>query len=438
MKYDIFISHASEDNEFAEKLAKLLKNKALDVWLDKWELKPGDHLIQRLNDGIQQSKKIIAVFSPAYFSEKKEGWTLAEAASQLLPDILVKKSRRLIPLILKKCDIPPLYNNIISIDFTNPSDFEIKFQFLIQALDVKSHSFGEQSKFSQHDLPEHLSLGQHNLFRNAVKELYELKGYTIENDPNNPDSLIMTIQDFGVQYTALVKCHEKQIASTECIQLIKLKKNSKHQGLIVVSPEGFHLDTLPLLQEKQISCLTYDQLLYELFPLDTYAKQLMQRYEKLVISKWQGKDCYIRPNIEIDVIYKKRPALNHFAEWMDDNSAPFLVILGDLGTGKTSLSEFISYHLSRSFIDDPFRHPAPVLIPLKDVRKEISLEGIIVSHFSRYGLSNINVKRFFHLLNTGKIILFFDAFDEMADRVQWDITRSNFIELRRAPKTFRN
>jgi hypothetical protein len=99
MKYDVFISHASEDADFAEKLAKRLKIRALDVWLDKWELKPGDHLIQRLNEGIQQSRKIVAIFTPAYFSETKEGWTLAEAASQLLPDILVKKNRRLIPLI---------------------------------------------------------------------------------------------------------------------------------------------------------------------------------------------------------------------------------------------------------------------------------------------------------------------------------------------------
>src|SRR5262249_49413689 len=41
-------------------------------------------------------------------------------------------------------------------------------------------------------------------------------------------------------------------------------------------------------------------------------------------------------------------------------------------------------------------------------------------------------QRFEHLVKLGKIILFFDAFDEMADRVRWEVTRSNFQELRRA------
>lgn len=44
----------------------------------------------------------------------------------------------------------------------------------------------------------------------------------------------------------------------------------------------------------------------------------------------------------------------------------------------------------------------------------------------------MNFNQFFHLLKTGKIILFFDAFDEMADRIQWTITRSNFHEFKRA------
>ena len=46
-------------------------------------------------------------------------------------------------------------------------------------------------------------------------------------------------------------------------------------------------------------------------------------------------------------------------------------------------------------------------------------------------LSDLKFRQFEQLVKTGKIILIFDAFDEMADRVNWDITIGNFRELTR-------
>ena len=76
----------------------------------------------------------------------------------------------------------------------------------------------------------------------------------------------------------------------------------------------------------------------------------------------------------------------------------------------------------------------PMLIPLKDVRKENSLESMIISHFSKAGLPGINFSRFEHLIRVGKVILLFDAFDEMADRLRWEVTKGNFTEPRRRGK----
>jgi predicted NACHT family NTPase len=124
--------------------------------------------------------------------------------------------------------------------------------------------------------------------------------------------------------------------------------------------------------------------------------------------------------------------LAHIARWLGDSRANLLTILGDLGTGKSTLARFLAYNLAKSFCADPLRHPVPVLIPLKEVRKEVSLEGIIIGHFSRRGLSGVILPRFEHLVRLGKVVLLFDAFDEMADRVRWEITHSSFRELRRA------
>jgi len=41
--YDVFISHASEDTAWCEKLANKLQEFGLKVWFDKWKLMPGSN-----------------------------------------------------------------------------------------------------------------------------------------------------------------------------------------------------------------------------------------------------------------------------------------------------------------------------------------------------------------------------------------------------------
>jgi hypothetical protein len=104
-KYDVFLSHASEDTAWCEKLAERLRNEGVHVWFDEWELKPGDHLLARLNEGLRQSRKMVAVWSASYFRDDKF-WTLAEAVSQQHSDMLASE-RPLIPVLIEDCKIPP-------------------------------------------------------------------------------------------------------------------------------------------------------------------------------------------------------------------------------------------------------------------------------------------------------------------------------------------
>ena len=166
----------------------------------------------------------------------------------------------------------------------------------------------------------------------------------------------------------------------------------------------------------------------------SYVEHLIADHEAWVNepNNWNGRDLFIRPDIETDITYERRPAVAHMGKWLGDSPGNLLVVLGDLGTGKTTLARFLAYQLACSFRDDPLRHPAPVLIPLREVRKEVALDSIVVKHFRDRGLPGVSFPRFEHLVRLGKIVLFFDAFDEMADRVRWDITQANFQELRRA------
>ncbi len=48
----IFISYSHENTEFVDKFAANLVLKKAHVWLDRWELKVGDSIIQRVESAL--------------------------------------------------------------------------------------------------------------------------------------------------------------------------------------------------------------------------------------------------------------------------------------------------------------------------------------------------------------------------------------------------
>ncbi|MFH1194966.1 MAG: TIR domain-containing protein [bacterium] len=442
-QYDVFISHASEDSEWCDALAERLRNDNVRVWYDRWELQPGDHLLEKLNEGIEQSRKMICVWSPNYFSDKST-WTLVEVFSQRHKDVLAEQ-RPIIPLVITECKIPPTLRNILYIDCKNPDDFEIRYRQLIEALDIVKDDTLLKIRIDFHERKLNVSkrgeeaYKKGKSFEEEVSKLYQLLGFAVKPDVKVDGIQIdLTIEkkDGGLLTQAIIECKDKQITANERDQILAqqniVQKKLPAYRWIAVSSSGFAADTRTALDSAGVSCITYSELLRELIPLENYVESIISAYETKIIENWNGEDWFIRPNIMNDITYEVMPGMERISKWFGDSNINFLTVLGDLGTGKSTLSEFLAYNLARSFKDDPLRHPAPVIIPLKDVRKENTLESIIISHFSKHGLPGINFPRFEHLVRIGKVVLFFDAFDEMADRVRWEVTMSNFNELRRA------
>lgn len=77
-EYDVFVSHAWEDKEsFVDEFVEELRDKGAKVWYDKTQMKWGDSMRARIDDGLKKSKFGVAVLSPDYIAEHKY-WTKAE------------------------------------------------------------------------------------------------------------------------------------------------------------------------------------------------------------------------------------------------------------------------------------------------------------------------------------------------------------------------
>jgi hypothetical protein len=70
VEYDVFICHASEDKvAFVEPLAQAL-HKEIRVWYDRFELKLGDSLREKIDNGLANSRYGVVILSKAFFSKK--------------------------------------------------------------------------------------------------------------------------------------------------------------------------------------------------------------------------------------------------------------------------------------------------------------------------------------------------------------------------------
>ena len=72
-RYDVFISHASEDkDEVVRPLANALISRGLSVWYDEFEMKIGDSLRRKIDRGLANSRFGVVVISRDFI---RKGWT---------------------------------------------------------------------------------------------------------------------------------------------------------------------------------------------------------------------------------------------------------------------------------------------------------------------------------------------------------------------------
>ena len=127
----VFICHASEDKPSARRIAAYIRQAGAEVWLDEWEIKIGDSIVERINSGLLEATHMLLLLSTKSLQKR---WVKREYFAALMRQIS-DSSIRLLPVMLDACELPAILSDIRYADFRNHDDsaYEQVLEAIFQA-----------------------------------------------------------------------------------------------------------------------------------------------------------------------------------------------------------------------------------------------------------------------------------------------------------------
>lgn len=116
--YDVFVSHSVQDKTVARAIAERLHRVGIRVWLDEWEIQPGDPIDLKVEQGLQQSRILLLLMSAAAFDSE---WAKLERHTALFRDPADER-RRFIPIRLDNSEIKETLKQFAYIDWRRKSE----------------------------------------------------------------------------------------------------------------------------------------------------------------------------------------------------------------------------------------------------------------------------------------------------------------------------
>jgi predicted nucleic acid-binding Zn-ribbon protein len=127
-QFDVFLSHSAKDKPVVRELAARLKKDGVHVWLDEEQIKPGDSIPAKIEEGLEHSRVLVLCMSAHAFGSD---WAQLEAGTFRFRDPL-NKERRFIPLRL---DDAPIKGSLAQFLYINwcQVDCEQEYAKLLEA-----------------------------------------------------------------------------------------------------------------------------------------------------------------------------------------------------------------------------------------------------------------------------------------------------------------
>lgn len=117
-QFDVFLSHNGKDKPRVRKLAERLKSAGLRVWFDEWNIKSGDIIALKVDEGLEQSRVLLLCISANALAS---GWVALERSTAVHRDP-ANVGRRFIPVLLDNCELPDTLRRYKYVDFRDEAE----------------------------------------------------------------------------------------------------------------------------------------------------------------------------------------------------------------------------------------------------------------------------------------------------------------------------
>ncbi len=104
MERPIFISYSSKDKPMVERIVGSLSAKKINLWFDRWEIRVGDSIANKISEGIKKSSYLLLILST---NSVKSPWVEKEMNAALMKEI---NSRNVVilPALIENCEFPEI------------------------------------------------------------------------------------------------------------------------------------------------------------------------------------------------------------------------------------------------------------------------------------------------------------------------------------------
>ncbi|HYV82100.1 MAG TPA: TIR domain-containing protein, partial [Pyrinomonadaceae bacterium] len=116
--YDVFLSYNHQDKLRVRRLAERLREAELRVWFDEWNIRAGEIISLKVDEGLEQSCVLVLCVSPNALASN---WVALERSTAIHRDPS-NEGRRFIPLLLTDSELPDTLRRYKYIDFRDETD----------------------------------------------------------------------------------------------------------------------------------------------------------------------------------------------------------------------------------------------------------------------------------------------------------------------------
>ena len=191
-------------------------------------------------------------------------------------------------------------------------------------------------------------------------------------------------------------------------KFISLRELDPSGVFIIVSATGFTPDVRERAKSARIRTYTYSQFFKEFERFQPYLDHIL------------GSDDLKNKSLDYEEANFSDKHGNEYAtQWFIDWSTrkyvthPWVILLGEYGTGKTCLTEVLQYRITEKYLNNP-SGVVPIRVSLRDFSRQFDARTLIHHFLDHNKLGHIPIEFVFTLIRSNRIVLLLDGYDEMA------------------------